>query len=191
MAVENGVVTTVSFTIFHLPCIGKACGHYLDTIEMLLMLSSLKKEMPGVRIEFEDPLEDPKAGGIDIGSNLEVGCRRAGKSKSVENISPVEGNINSQENETVREVNTGRRKTRSVFGVCEERNMERFRPVEKGVRDRFVNTVLGGFMERKLFVIFEGWFWQEAESRIDVTYQGKIGMAVDFAKAGLVRNPLF
>ncbi|MBA0843292.1 hypothetical protein Goarm_000494 [Gossypium armourianum] len=44
-----------------------------------------------------DPLEDPKAGGIDNGSNMEVGCRRAGKSNSVENISPEEGNINSQE----------------------------------------------------------------------------------------------
>ncbi|KAH1090945.1 hypothetical protein J1N35_018202 [Gossypium stocksii] len=66
----------------------------------------LEKDLKDVRDMsldiVEDLLEDPKAGGIDNGSNMEVGCRSAGNSKSVENISPKEGNINSQENETTR-----------------------------------------------------------------------------------------
>ncbi|KAK5777550.1 hypothetical protein PVK06_045517 [Gossypium arboreum] len=51
----------------------------------------------------EDPIEDPKDGGIDNGLSMDVGCRKAGKSTLEENINPMEGNNNSQENETVRE----------------------------------------------------------------------------------------
>ncbi|PPS11771.1 hypothetical protein GOBAR_AA08864 [Gossypium barbadense] len=51
----------------------------------------------------KDTLEDPKAGGVANGSNLGVGCRKVGISKLVENISPVEGIMNSQDNETVKE----------------------------------------------------------------------------------------
>ncbi|PPR85881.1 hypothetical protein GOBAR_AA34814 [Gossypium barbadense] len=50
----------------------------------------------------EDPIEDPRDGGIDNRSSMDVGCRKAGKSTLEENINPVEGNNNSQENETVR-----------------------------------------------------------------------------------------
>ncbi|PPR84507.1 hypothetical protein GOBAR_AA36205 [Gossypium barbadense] len=40
----------------------------------------------------EDPIEDPKEGGNDNGSSMNVGCKNVGKTNSEGKTSPVEGN---------------------------------------------------------------------------------------------------